>query len=207
MTNHLLEIDILELWQAGSGRGEGSFLDSVPVLDADGLPYLPGRTLKGLLRDAVRALTSFGGCTTDMEELLFGTRGDSDRYTTKPGALRVGDARLPHAVREHLCEIPAEERERRARAQQKESLFHDAFQTAIDEAAGVARNRSLRSIRLAVPMLIEAELTETAALSEKQREALCAALPLIDAVGSGRARGLGRCTVSMAVASTETSHA
>jgi len=32
----------------GSGFGEGAHLDALPVKSASGLPYIPGRTVKGL---------------------------------------------------------------------------------------------------------------------------------------------------------------
>ena len=195
MNSRTLTIDILETWSAGSGKGEGSFLDAVPALDADGLPYLPGRTLKGLLREAVLRLEQLGACAAGAASTLFGTREiGQDRYATVPGLLRVNSARLPAAVRAYLQQHP----------ELKAGLFHDVFQTAINDATGVAKSRSLRSARLAVPVQLQADITVIPTVaappnfSKEQWDILEAALALFDGVGNGRTRGLGRCIATLA---------
>jgi hypothetical protein len=45
-------VEISGWWHAGTGRGGGEDADAVVAKDRYGLPYLPGRHLKGLLRDA-----------------------------------------------------------------------------------------------------------------------------------------------------------
>lgn len=195
-----LTIDMLDLWQAGSGRGEGKHLDSVPVLDAQGLPFLPGRTVKGLLRDAVWHLESIEALAawkdvateTNLTVWLFGSRDSLEtaadtarqtRYTSTPGSVWVSDARLSSGIRHALTDNTASPALRAA-------LFHDSFSTAIDEVTGQAKNHSLRSKRVCVPMVLTATL-ETS--HSKGLDIIEAALPLIDAVGTQRTRGLGRC--------------
>jgi CRISPR/Cas system CSM-associated protein Csm3 (group 7 of RAMP superfamily) len=48
----MLTIDIRGYWHSGTGRGSGSHLDALVDTAHDGLPYLSGRHIKGLLRDA-----------------------------------------------------------------------------------------------------------------------------------------------------------
>lgn len=196
-----LTIEMLDLWQAGSGRGEGKHLDSVPVLDAEGLPFLPGRSVKGLLRDAVWHLESIAALApwahaapdTSLTVWLFGSRDSATtetnttrqtRYTSTPGNVWVSDARLSPAIRHALTAKTAASQALRA------ALFHDTFSTAIDEASGQAKNQSLRSKRVCVPMVLTAALETSHA---RGLEIIETALPLIDALGSQRTRGLGRC--------------
>ena len=46
-----IEIKLYSFWSVGSGK-VGCSLDSIVLRDKDNLPYIPGRTFKGLLRDA-----------------------------------------------------------------------------------------------------------------------------------------------------------
>jgi CRISPR/Cas system CMR subunit Cmr4 (Cas7 group RAMP superfamily) len=39
-------------WHCGSGLSSGSDLDALVVKDAEGFPFIPGKTLKGLLKEA-----------------------------------------------------------------------------------------------------------------------------------------------------------
>lgn len=199
-----LTIELLDLWQAGSGRGAGQHIDSVPVLDSADLPYLPGRTVKGLLRDAVRHLETIGALkeldariradalvnVSSITNWLFGTRHESEeaafetgpgsRFNTVAGKIWVSDARLSQSLQQAI------EKQQGIRS----ALFHDVYSTAIDSDTGQATDQSLRSIRVAVPMTLSApiEVGHIHAL-----DIIEAALPLIDAVGSQRTRGLGRC--------------
>lgn len=196
----MLTVEMLDLWQAGSGRGEGQHLDSVPVTDADGLPFLPGRTVKGLLRDAVFHLERIDalGSWTDATGFgptvaLFGSRdGGEDesgslvqtRYNSISGSVWVSDARLAPAIRLQIASTSA----------LRNALFHESFATAIDDCSGQAKEQTLRSKRVCVPMVLTASI-ETS--HPTGLEIIDAALPLIDALGSQRTRGLGRCIWSL----------
>ena len=40
-------------WHCGSGTSAGADVDELVVKDKNGMPYIPGKTLKGLIREAV----------------------------------------------------------------------------------------------------------------------------------------------------------
>ncbi len=194
-----LEVEFLGYWHAGTGRGSGHHLDALTCRDACGLPYLPGKTLRGLLRDAVAKLEKWGvepaigGGTT--QQLFGGPAWERDgdtlrtRERTEPGALFVSDARLPEPVRRFLG-WPGEEQ-----ARLRAGLFRAHFSTAITQA-GVAREKSLRGMELVVPLVLEAEVKPLPGREvEGWREAILAALPLVRAAGAHRTRGLGRCVI------------
>ena len=46
-------------WHCGSGLAAGADVDALVIKDSDGLPYIPGKTMKGLLREAAEEIVSF----------------------------------------------------------------------------------------------------------------------------------------------------
>ena len=46
-------ITFLSDWHAGSGLSSGAEADAVVIKDSNNLPYLPGKTIKGLVKDAL----------------------------------------------------------------------------------------------------------------------------------------------------------
>jgi hypothetical protein len=211
MPERQLNIDINGYWHAGTGRSSGTHLDAMTDKDANNLPFVGGKHLKGLLRQALRRAQHWQwplgelptGPAHDMETLLFGTQSQTaTRTATIPGMLLVSDATLPPAELAFL--------------QQEKTLppyFYDAlYATAISDQ-GAAIDKSLRGMEVCVPLQLAAtlQLTTTAVdtTHRAQQQAfldqsdawqcISACLPLIDAVGAHRTRGLGEAQLSLAV--------
>ena len=195
-----LDINILDLWLFGSGRGEGAHIDSTPLLDAKGLPYVTGRAVKGLLRDAARELLLLQspgeqqGSERVTARLGPGEEHGQTRHNTQPGRLQFTDARLPAALANALC----------ANRQTIKGLFHDIRATAIDDSTGTASAHTLRSIRAVVPMQLQAELSSSAA---EDFVLIRQAAHLVTALGAHRSRGMGRCACSLHTTTPTSSHA
>jgi hypothetical protein len=194
MNSHILHIDIRGYWHPGGGRGQGMVLDATCHRDAHGLPVLPGRHLKGLLRDALERAEAwrwkdFRGLANQ----LFGDRTEVlEGSVPNPGSLRVGDARLPDAIANHLASENGREL--------VPGLFRALHATAVEHDSGVAKDKSLRGIEVLVPLKIKAAI----GLIPGQKpppddwpEKLRGVLPLIDAVGAHRSRGIGRAILSL----------
>lgn len=199
MSLRTLNLRFLDTWHVGTGRGEGHHLDAVVARDADGLPYVPGRMLRGLLRDAMESLQAWGHGAPGLVSELFGDlveRGDRPgRSLSQAGRLTVSDARLPEAERAALAGTSAGATELRA------ALFRESFQTAIDGASGTARSESLRGIELVVPVTLHAELgilgdAASPGHAEHWRR-LEQALPLVRALGAMKTRGHGRVVLGL----------
>ena len=47
-------------WAVGSGKGGGNEVDNRIDRDSEGLPYIPGKMLKGLIKDACNRLNQSG---------------------------------------------------------------------------------------------------------------------------------------------------
>lgn len=207
-----LQIQFTNYWHAGSGRGSGYHLDALCERDGDQLPMLPGRQLKGLLRHAVRRAEAFGwlaeialpeGPLNNHEELLFGSFSQSEsRDATQPGVLQVDSAHLPEA--ERLWLAASEQADLRA------ELFGELYSTAINEQ-GSAQRYSLRGLEVCIPLTLQASLSMTGTAQQSALRAqqlayqdagsgwkvLTCALPLLDALGAHRSRGLGEALVTL----------
>lgn len=82
---------------AGTGQSVGVIDLPIARQRATGIPYVPGSSIKGVLRDARRR----GGVEPPIEEAIFGPyreqrgpEGDTQAIDEHAGALLVGDARL-----------------------------------------------------------------------------------------------------------------
>lgn len=193
---HQLVLRFHSFWHIGTGRGTGAAVDAATHRDQDGLPCVPGRHIKGLLRDALERAQAWGwGGHEDGSALahMFGQRAEQPFVGDAPisGALHISDARLPG----DLCAWLRMDEQRARRA----ALFRVLMSTAIDENSGAAKDRSLRGIEVVVPLELRASIAtvpgHTVPFDWVHR--LRDVLPLIPAIGAHRNRGLGRVTMSL----------
>ncbi|MBL8347518.1 MAG: hypothetical protein JNN03_18935 [Rubrivivax sp.] len=174
-----LQVQIFDLWHAGSGRGGDRDLDRLVVRDDDGLPYLPGKHLKGLMRRAVVCLETWGHAKAGLAEVLFGRPEPQGQ-----GRIDVRDAVLSAQEAAWFLQQPGAVAE----------LFVRRANVRMN-ARGVAEPRGLRSIELVVPMTLHAPVVSCDHDGESWRT-LKEATGLVRAVGALRHRGLGRARLS-----------
>ncbi len=201
-----LEIRLHAYWHAGSGLGSATGVDAQVTRTPGGLPHLPGRSLKGILREAVEQAAELGWVKASSGDLVrwFGTplvrRADSTdrepidqleeaRFTSDAGSLSVGSARLGKGEDargwEQWASWPGH-------APERDLLFSELASTALDDS-GVALDKSLRLIEVAVPVTLHAELEGP----PPALDAIATALPLVRSIGAHSTRGLGRATLRM----------
>jgi len=191
-----LKIDILSYWLAGTGRGSGGNYDEKPLVDENGIPYIPGKHLKGLLKEGLR---SWGNKTNVKDKTIhiqcFGTDHDPvDKDSKKEsGVLRVSSATFDPATYAALI----------ANKKRIAKLFKSLSSTAINEN-GVADNKSLRTIQVVIPVKLVAQIdwvsTSPYANNELKKDIknnLEQATAMLPAIGSKRTRGLGRCKIAI----------
>jgi CRISPR/Cas system CSM-associated protein Csm3 (group 7 of RAMP superfamily) len=201
VTHATIIIKLLGYWHAGSGLGQGGRADALVLRGGDELPYLPGRTIKGLFREGVLACEELGRIGDGVTRSLFGehkpSEKDCDSVQTKDkpreddcdsvqagGQLFFSNAVLDENVRKWLREGGAELRQQ---------LFDVVASTAL--ADGVARTDTLRVTEVSLPMMLTAMVSGPDDLN--WLNALRKGATLIRALGSHRHRGLGRCEVSV----------
>ena len=201
-----LKIEFLDFWHAGTGIGKGALVDALVEKDSKGLPYLPGKTIKGILREAIRGAVEFKWIDEDSENQLFGTRSTAQtsketetnlsRHETKAGLIQISDATIEPGVYEWFV----------ANQDKIPHLFKNIYQTSIKHTEdtetnfgwGTAVDGSLRGLEVTVPMTLFAEI-DVVDSKEQSRviDAINKSLSLVTAMGAGRSRGLGRVNVAL----------
>lgn len=195
--SYRLKIDITSYWHPGSGKGMGSYLDAATHRNSDGLPVLPGRTLKGIVRDAFTRWETYQGHDIEKQsstvQQLFGSTADGEE--TRQGLLRFSNAGLPQEEAAYLAHHP----------DLCEGLYRSHFSTAIDHATGTADEKSLRGIEMVIPLTLYATVDTIPSTHNKDHKdhkddwqtLIQPALSLIHAVGAYRSRGFGRATLTL----------
>lgn len=208
-----IKFNIHSYWRAGTGRGGGAVLDEVVHKDTYGLPCLPGRTVKGLLRDAVYRAEKWGllqnrnPAHATLTQNWFGSEAlpedeTETRLETNSGALGVSDALLDETLRNYFISTLSNKHSESTGKSLRRGFFHQIHATSIDHNTGSAEDKSLRGMEVTIPLILTAQLyvldqekleQSTSNLFEELKKCL----PLIRAVGTSRSRGLGRVTVEL----------
>ncbi len=199
-----LQIHITLKSDATFGRGDGvvGLVDEEVEHDtATGLPFLRGRTLKGLLAEEcaniLYALCRQNSPAYDQfvraARFLFGQPGSTSEDEAK---MHVGPALLPKEMRDA---VEADIRRGALRPTEVlESLTAIRRQTAVDEETGAPEEGSLRSMRVVLrntPFVAELHFDED---PDQTAKALLAACVLsLRRAGTGRNRGRGRLTARL----------
>lgn len=164
-------------WHCGSGQTSGSDLDALVIKDADRLPFIPGKTIKGLLREAAANLLYYQEKSEEVVDELFGS-------IHCQGRLHFSNVTLSDALIQSLT---------MDQTISAAMLYQSFAATAIGDD-GIAKDHSLRRIETVVPCTLYGEIAgfET----EEQERLMEQALGLVKRLGLGRNRGYGRCTLS-----------
>ena len=131
-----LRISFQSDWHVGTGSSESGGLDRLIARDHQGFPYIPAKTLVGILRDASEEFTSaLGDKWPQWTDLLFGSQssllGGSTKTPPQPASLRVRPAYLPASIRKAVLESPHKNALRKAFTLSRSS-------TAINPKTGTA---------------------------------------------------------------------
>jgi len=209
MSNQLI-FDIQGYWRAGTGKGGGSLYDESVQKDVYGLPLLPGRTVKGLLRDACWRLEQWEQLDEGTTRKLFGIRftpegttidqkQDDSPEKPKAGLIRVSNAELETETRQYLQSLILSDKDDNKGYFRDISnqFFRMISSTAIEN--GSAKDKSLRTSEVTIPLKLIANISINEDKKENQDywKVLEKCLPLIRAIGNNRTRGLGRTLVTL----------
>ena len=179
MSNIKYTIEFYSQWHCGSGLSAGADVDALVVKDRNGMPYVPGKTVKGLVREAVENLMQF--TKADKSGLIkeaFGEEGGKEGGIT--GCAHFGKAELNKDEYTAIVEANA-----------SQFLYNNVTTTAISED-GTAQNHSLRSIETVVPCTLHGEIT---GVPDELADDIVRSFGLIKRLGHKRTRGLGRCDI------------
>lgn len=195
MPSLTLSISISSYWHAGSGLAGSGDLDATIVRDPLGLPYLPGKTLKGLFRNAATLFHSWNNLSPLSLKQIFGSEGGADPTPASP--LHFSDARFPAPFLQWTKALPKKHHPLLS------GLTATLSSTAIEEN-GIAKDKSLRKIEFALPADLSATVSwenDSSAPAPNPPPDFAAYLaqlaPLIRCLGSHRHRGFGDCRISL----------
>ena len=189
-----LQIELKSDLCAGSGESLGSLIDTDICYDEYGFPYIPSKRLKGLIKEA---FIEYMDCKKDeslikVKEELFGTEDSRDS-----GNLRIDNAYLKNisSIENDIENIEEQYKKYLSKQRIVELNTNIRYQTAVDEESGVAKENSLRSIRvLETGNVFEAFIECDKEVEEKILEKC---IKLLTHMGNNRTRGLGEIKCSI----------
>lgn len=180
MKNIKYKIEFHSDWHCGSGLAAGADVDALVVRDENGMPFVPGKTIKGLVREAVEEIRGFQKKSVDRNFIkAFGYFDDKEQK--EKGSMFFTNAELEKNEYEAIVSNNA-----------SMLLGRDVASTAIDEKNGVAKKNSLRKMEVIVPCTLFGDILD---VEDEMIEEIEQALKFIKRIGQNRNRGLGRCTI------------
>jgi CRISPR-associated protein Csx10 len=189
----VLEIKLESPLCSGSGLDRPGVVDREVVFDEYGLPWLPGRRLKGLLRDAYIEVAAGVSRVQQIRKLpepgeLFGRVAPP-----VPGRINVRSGFLPDydQLSSWLAGFFDSQRVGPTPADVISTFCEIRRQTAIDSESGAPKKNTLRATRiLRKGLVFRAEITGD--LSDGDLWAVALAAAALREMGGSRSRGLGR---------------
>jgi hypothetical protein len=188
-----LTIDLLSDSTFGRGEGTPGVVDIEVEHDAFGLPFLGGKTLRGLLRDTWLSMQTHFPELHNAARRVYGPTRDLEEVSL----LRVGDAVIEEPARGYFIAACQREQHRLAPELILSALTDIRFQTSEERSTGAPARTTLRSIRvvlrglrLTAPLLWLAE--------PDQDDMRCLALAALGTRHAGQARNRGRGHISIA---------
>ena len=185
MPNLTYKIQFFSEWHCGSGLSAGADVDSLVIRDEHQLPYMPGRTLKGILRDAAEILQELGHIDTYAVHHVFGVDTEKSKIPPQDGTCHFSNAELSEKLKKALVTG--------SQSRYRSLLYRSHASTAIDEK-GQANEHTLRRMETVIPLTLFAQIYD---VPEDRLEMLEMCLRYTKRLGANRNRGLGRCDLSL----------
>lgn len=183
MNDITIKIEFFSPWSCSSGLSAGAEADGLVIKDTNGIPYIPGKTVKGVIREAVEDYISFSGLSVSLDNSFGKNAEECGDDLPQKGSLFFSNA--------HLAE---DEAEAIVAEGMTEFLYTNRTSTAIDGKTGIAKDHSLRTVETTVPCTLYAQVLH---VDNELLRIMEQALGLIKHMGIGRNRGMGRCRFSI----------
>jgi len=180
-------IDFFTDWHCGSGLSTGADLDALVVKDKNKLPFIPGKTIKGLVREAVEELSRLSE-NQHIDEIkkafgFFKKDKNNCEIEAIKGECFFTNASIPQVLANAIIHEKTEK-----------YFFRTISSTKINDN-GVAEEHSLRKIQVTIPCCLEGEILHIP--DENTVKILTDGLQFIKRLGLNRNRGLGRCKIKV----------
>ncbi len=212
-----IRLQLLAPWRVSSGEGGGAFVDSLVRKDPAGLPFVPGSTLRGLTRDALRILTQLLGietCAGSLEQrdggagTLCGIRPRRQGSGLPcPLCALIGSPFIEPEVAWQPARLDRGAEPKGTAPERDvapERLIRVRPRTSIDDQRGRAADERLFSQEeAAASFCLRSEIELGRGLARREIALLVGALRFVRELGGGRRRGLGACRIQIEEAALE----
>ena len=168
------KVTFLDYWHIGSGISGGSRVDSTVLKDENNLPFIPGKTIKGLIREMAEEV--FG----EKSEFVIEYFGDEE---TKIGKAYFSNCYLDENTQKGIIANKL-----------SNNLYEIIASTKIAEN-GIAEDYSLREIEVTIPLTLYGEIKNI----DDKKDEFKKLLKMVKRMGLNRNRGLGRCEIEEVV--------
>lgn len=194
-----LEIKLKSDLCASSGESMGSYIDSDVCYDDNGIPYIPSKRIKGILRESAQEYCDWNEKLKDCIDSIFGIEGERN-----PGKLKIDNAYIKgyETVTEELNEIP---KDYVSKQRIINAFTYTRYQTAIDENTGTSLDNSLRTTRVVKQGNVFVANIDIDA-DEKEIKLLENASKLCKHMGMNRTRGYGEISCELKKANIDNSN-
>ena len=179
------KIEFYDFWHIGSGQHSGVVADAIVAKTKNNLPFIPGRTLKGLLREAAEVLNSLNDGELVSSAFIESTFGNvtSSSETTKAVSF-FSNAYLSNHLANNLNSNHL-----------SSNLYRLQSSTALDEK-GQALKGSLRTLEVTIPLTLYGSVID---VPDKQDFTIqlehC--FNYVKRMGVNRNKGLGACNLEI----------
>lgn len=182
-----IEIELRSDMCCGIGEGNGSTLDTIAAFDKFGLPIIPGKTLKGLLKDRCRVFTENGFVNQEALIALFGGRnGQQGRLRLDKGVIENYEA-----IKADIACFDSATAGVATKGAIRKTFTTERKQTAHD-SSGIAKKMSLRATE-AVKRHAKfyVDVSVEGGLSPDEEKLLNAGVKTLRHIGMNKNRGFG----------------
>jgi len=166
-------------WHCGSGLSGGSGSDALVKKTRGGLPYVPGKTIKGLLKDAARDLFEDDPEYPEFIESCFGNKSEND-LESPTYTFHYSKSLLTKTLADYYKQHPIK----------KENLYRNIQSTRIEKTTGIAKNKFLRTMEVTIPLTLAGRISN---IPDDHLGKIKDCMKMIKRLGVKRNRGLGRC--------------
>jgi CRISPR/Cas system CSM-associated protein Csm3 (group 7 of RAMP superfamily) len=189
-------------WHCGSGLAAGADINALVIRDKNGLPFIPGKTMKGLVREAVEDILFLKGIKKDKVFYeAFGFNSENDEETKSVNTIDglknngVGCCFFANAVLNEALSAEILKKDDEANNLVR-FLYRSHSSTAINDDGdndGIAKEHSLQRMETVIPCELHGSIRE---VPESIEENIKDGLKFIKRLGVNRNRGLGRCQIT-----------
>lgn len=202
--NHFIQVELLSDAAFSRGEGTAGVVDLEVEHDELGLPFLGGKTIRGLLRDSWLSMRHYFPELARTAERIFGPEADFDERSI----LAIGDAVVDRETRKWIDAAETRRNHPVSPAAVLEALTDIRRQTSEERITGAPAETTLRSVRVVIRGLtLYAPLCWLADPDDKDVRCLSLALLATRHAGLARNRGRGHILMTLDGDIKKTMHA